>query len=253
MLFGIWALGVFGYILVSGTRFWIGIAPVYVLVLLLGIDMFAKSFISPGARQAPQRLARRAFWSAGLMGWAAAVILGVSIHYGPMGYPNVLRAGYGIPCFDGDVEPVAGLNARCSRAVEAQYDALRPLLEEDNVIISTRPFVTSYYLGRPHGWMRQKKSGTRYTAFESSTDPYFGISLIDTRDELVQLAYSPQRAWIITQTRDERAVSANMMALLQQLFRVHGEPGPLTVYVNSAERARLSLAANPSSPSTLPR
>jgi 4-amino-4-deoxy-L-arabinose transferase-like glycosyltransferase len=226
MLFGVWALGVLGYIRIQGTRFWIGISPVYVLVLLLSINMLSNWLVSGTSDSTPREF-RPALRFAGLIGWAAAVILGASLYYGPMGYPNIVRAGYGIPCSDDDAD--------CSRGVEAQYVALRPLVGENDLIISTNPLTSSYYLSRIDGWFVQRWVGTGLTAFDSSTDEYFGIPLIDTHDELLELKHSPRRVWIITSTRQLRYLSVDMMDLLQKAFRAFGERGPLTVYVNSAE------------------
>jgi 4-amino-4-deoxy-L-arabinose transferase-like glycosyltransferase len=223
LLFGIWALGMHGYIKISGTRFWIGIAPVYVLLLLLSIDLLREWFISDGAETSSGKFRRRALWSAPLVGWAAVVILGISLHYGPMGYPNVLKAGYGIPCSDGQI---------CSPAVERHYDALKSIIEENDVLISTRPFVASYYLRRPDGWLGQLRTGTGHAPFNSATDAYFGIPLIDTNEELVELARSPQRVWVITDSPPQRTLSVDTAARLQELFRLYRESGQLTVYTN---------------------
>jgi 4-amino-4-deoxy-L-arabinose transferase-like glycosyltransferase len=242
MLFGIWALGVLGYVRISGVRFWIGIVPVYALLLLLGINTLSKWFLASERDWTPRWFGTRALWPAGLIGWAAVVILGMSLHYGALAYPKVISAGYGIPCSDPE-EPIVSFGSPprrnsadgdCSGGVEAQYVALRPLVKENDIIISTRPFVTSYYLGRADGWLAQRKVGTSFAAFDGPIDAYYGSPLIDTRDELLELKHSPQRVWIVTEVRRRRNLSVDITALLQE-FSVHGEPGPLAVYVNSAE------------------
>ncbi|MEJ2541660.1 MAG: glycosyltransferase family 39 protein, partial [Gemmatimonadota bacterium] len=225
-VFGVWALGVLGYVRISGERFWVGIVPVYVLLLLAGTQLLTRRPFSPALSWAPRGVSTRVA-AAVVAAWSVVVISGASIYYGSTGYWDVIKTGYGVPC--------SRVADDCWFGKERAFRELREVLGPEDRVVATQPMVASYYLPRIHGWLVQQSVGDLHQAFDSPTDEYLGIPLIDTQDELVALADSPQRAWVIMDTGADRWLSEEMTLLLERSFHLYHRSGHLTVYVSSAE------------------
>lgn len=104
--------------------------------------------------------------------------------------PKVLgltKRGYGLPCAD----------KACDRSLKRLYQVMNRSVGPGDLVISGQPTETNYYLGQVDGYLRQKMESGALSPFESQKDEYFGIPLIDTVDELVELGKSEHRVWVI--------------------------------------------------------
>ena len=129
--------------------------------------------------------------------------------------------------------PCRGALTNCSSQVGAAYRALRSEVAEGDLVISTNPFVANYYLGRIDGWLVQQQTPSGPTPFEgSTTDEYFGIPIIDTESELLDLELDARRVWVLIDY--DTKIDSSMLALLTSSFSKHAESGALAVYVGSA-------------------
>jgi 4-amino-4-deoxy-L-arabinose transferase-like glycosyltransferase len=215
-----WVAGVLGYIRVEGSRFWMGIVPVYVLVLLLSASLLLR-----GPFGAPSRH-RLLAWRALNVAWALIALVGYSLYYGPAGYPNTVRDGYGLPC--------RGEQTNCNAELGDAYRALGQQIAPEDVVISTNPFVANYYLGRVDGWLVQQRAPDGLAPLEASTDEYFGIPIIDRESEILELVADPRRVWVLMDYDTD--IQPSLMELVTGGFTKRSESGALTVYVGEPTR-----------------
>lgn len=205
-------------------RLWFFVLPIYVLLLAISAVTIADwlGFTSAAARI---RAPNRPLVLVSLVGWALMVFLVASVTQGPTRYLQLMDRAYLPPC---------RLTESCSPQVKAQYAAFRPALAEDDLVISSNPWVTNYYLRRVDGFLREKQRQDRqFTSFESPTDEYFGIPLIDTQDELEGLRSSPRRVWVLVDHKSMKKSSQHTRDFLSRAYTKHQEHAVLTVYVNS--------------------
>jgi 4-amino-4-deoxy-L-arabinose transferase-like glycosyltransferase len=190
-------------------RFLMPVLPFYALLLGYGFVTLVTD--------RPMRM-RLLPWMAG---WAALVFAGSAAAFGPAIYATHIRQAYGLPCRTGT----------CSPAIEREHAELKPAVGKDDLVISSNPQVTSYYLGRADGFLRQRVLDDDFTAFESPVDEYQGIRLIDTAEELETLRRAKRRVWVVTDYKIERHVGPRLLEQLDRTFAVRRR-GALTVYVN---------------------
>jgi 4-amino-4-deoxy-L-arabinose transferase-like glycosyltransferase len=219
MLFGLWAAGVFGYIRVEGVRFWVAVAPLYILLLFQSVSVLTRKV--PASTPLLRRPA--VVWGAVLVAWAGAVVLGYSRYYGPGVFEAIVREGYGVPC--------SGADPGCSVRIEAEYRALGRELGDSDVIVSTNPFVANYYLGHVDGWLVQRQVGSDLVAFDAPKDEYFGVDLVDRPSDLMDLKRAQRRVWVIVE--DEGGLDPSLMSSLKQGYYRYDDEGPLSVYVST--------------------
>ena len=136
-----------------------------------------------------------------------------------------MREGYGIPCSQD----------ACSKTLEAQYSQLRPLIHEDDIIISSNPWITHYYLGGVDGFLREKIVPTGYAQFGNPTDEYFGIPLFDSQEELRQLRELDQRVWIIVDYKARVFSSPETLELIERTYTKHQESTLMAVYASPSQ------------------
>ncbi|MBI4004144.1 MAG: glycosyltransferase family 39 protein [Candidatus Omnitrophica bacterium] len=203
-------------------RLWVWVLPAYILLLTLSAVTIVEWLGVTNARAyAPPP--RPAVWRAGLVGWALVVLVVVAVTQGPTRYLQLMDKAYLPPC-----------RGSCSPDVEAQYAAFRPWMANDDFVVSSNPKVTNYYLGRVDGYLRERqREDGQFTSFESPTDEYLGIPLIDTQDELEELRRSPRRVWILVDHKAMRFSSRHTRDFLSRAYAKHQEHDVLTVYVNS--------------------
>lgn len=139
--------------------------------------------------------------------------------------------------FTGAVSRLVGPPCRgssCDKSVKEHYNRISALIQEGDLIVSSNPFVTSYYLGNVHRYLRDKfvvaGDGT-VTTFDFLEDEYFGVPLVDHKD-LVKLLNSDQRVWVITDERVEWISSPEVRNILATSYTNALESGRLTTYVN---------------------
>ena len=206
-------------------RFWVMLLPLQVLLVTRGAAALVDS-------TEPRR---RLVLACGV--WAF-VVLGVSAAaFGPGAYAGYVVRAYGLPCRSGP----------CSPDVESQHASLRAALDPGDTIVSTNPMVTYYYLRRVDGFLRERRDGDRFTAFESRVDEYLGIPLIDERSELEALRHSSARVWVVVDHKARSYSSPETLQFLAGSFARFASSEAVTVYVNApgAALARPGAAAGP--------
>jgi 4-amino-4-deoxy-L-arabinose transferase-like glycosyltransferase len=211
-------------------RFWVVALPVYAILLCTSIGYAVTWFTGKNIHWGPSfttRL-RSAFLPATVAGFVAAIFLVTLLALGPAEYLAMVKDGYGVPCSQGT----------CSGTIKSQYSELKGVIAEDEVIISSNPLITSYYLGRVDGWFRERILPTGYSSFESPTDEYFGIQLIDSQEELNSLRDGDKRVWLILDYKADFFSSIESRALIESSFTVYGESDLMAVYVNSRDVVR---------------
>lgn len=235
-VFTVCALATMFVIKYPATRFWVFVLPISVPLLLTTVAA-AVGWFGQGDDSRPGRLpgARVMVLMSLALGFVP-VVVGYTVVHGATGYIDVVAGGYGPPCREGGRLRQATA-AACSKGVGASYANLESAIQVDDVVISSNPWVTDFYLERVNGWLREKrlrqKGEGAFAAFDSPTDEYFGIPLIDTPEELWALRGSARRVWVITDTKVERWSSSAMRDLLERHFRSYRADKYLTVYVNT--------------------
>jgi 4-amino-4-deoxy-L-arabinose transferase-like glycosyltransferase len=220
VIFVTWAVGVLGYIRVEGTRFWVGILPIYILLLVQALVVVVRT---PSGSPQPGR--RVAAWGAALLVWGAVAMFGYGSYYGSGGYARIVREGFGRPC--------GADNPGCSPQIEARYRELAQTLGPGDLVISTNPFVASYYLGRADGWLTQLRTPSGYAAFDSPIDEYFGAPLVDRESDLLELSERSERVWVVVESHE--TLNPSLVSTLKLAFRAVDGPEPFTVYVNEGK------------------
>ena len=213
-------------------RFWVLALPLYATLICASLVYAASWFRGQGTRWRLSSGAGSGAVNASsalipgmLIGSIAAILAVLFLALGPDRYLALVKEGYGVPCSQGS----------CSRAIKWQYSELRRVIREDDVIVSTNPLITSYYLGRVDGWFRERIVPTGFSSFESPIDEYFGIQLIDTGEELSRLRDGDQRVWVIIDYKADTFSSPESLALIESSYTRYREVGPMAVYVNSSK------------------
>jgi len=218
------AAAIMGTIYIVDWRFWFQPLPFYVLLLSVALVWLRGWWRSPQARGKWRGLPKRAAVAWGLAGWTATVLLGSGFAFGPGIYLEHVREAYGLPCRAGN----------CVKAIEEQYAALRPVIGAEDLLISSNEALTSYYLGRVDGFLRERVAGPgQFEPFERPRDLYYGVPYIDTVEELARLARSPRRVWVLVDYKVEGHSSPELLAALARTFTAYRRYETLTVYVNS--------------------
>ena len=115
---------------------------------------------------------------------------------------------------------------KCFKSIEEYYRDLKRQIEPDDVIISSTPQITKYYLGRVDGFILKHY-------IDHLTDEYLGIPLVDTIDEMEALRNGKRQVWIIVDSSialSTRA-DAHILFMLREFNRHSGDEN-LTTYVN---------------------
>ena len=113
---------------------------------------------------------------------------------------------------------------------------LKEEVRSKDLIISTNPAVTHYYLGRVDGFLRQKRSDEgQFSSFEELTDEYNGIPLIDSRDEIDDLLRDQRRVWVILDKKINKGLSREARSTLELGLQEFYKSGFITTYTNCIE------------------
>jgi 4-amino-4-deoxy-L-arabinose transferase-like glycosyltransferase len=158
---------------------------------------------------------------------SAAAFMIQSLKAGPS-FGGLARDGYGLPC---------GYSWRCDRTLAEQFERLRRVIGPDDAVITMIPMETNYFLGRVDGWLFFRKQGGSYPTLEKSpTDEYFGVQIIDTPEEVRQLAASDRRVWVISDgppSAGRDALLDGMWSAITQTFDRYDEGPHFVVYVTA--------------------
>ena len=204
-------------------RMWFFVMPFY--ALLLGI---AGGHILTSRRLSPRlRLTERKY---AFLSVAVAVAALATVSW-------VFPAPGNGTTFTGAVSRLVGPPCRgssCDKSVKEHYSRISARIQTGDLIVSSNPFVTSYYLGTVHRYLRDKfvsnGDGT-VTTFDYLEDEYFGVPLVDHKD-LVELLNGERRVWVITDERVEWISSPEVRDILATSYTNALESGRLTTYVN---------------------
>ena len=122
---------------VHGTRFWLFVLPLYALFVSIGIAVITRAW--SGARSKVLGLSDVTLRAAVLLALGGALLstlVGVQARGGQ--FLEIICEGYGLPCRVGD----------CTRTVEFMYDQLRPNVEPEDIVVSSRPTFSYIYLDK---------------------------------------------------------------------------------------------------------
>ena len=210
------------------SRFWLFVLPLYALLLsyaALGLLVGLRAALGGRGSAVP---ARRARWNAAAL--LAVLGAGLAVNTAAVALADetdvaqLLARGY-LPSCSGST---------CAKSVEHFYLGLRAMVEPGDVVVSTNPMVTAYYLGRVDGFLRQRIGpGGSYSSFREATDEYFGVPIVDTEEELYALARDARRVWVVVDYKGEWAVGPDALGVVQREFvPVHQREG-LSAYRNA--------------------
>ena len=215
------AIGIFLNTNKIQARLWMFVLPLYALVISYGIAALVKVLDRARSRQINRRrigkLILPSLLAAGVLISIGYVTLVKDINY----YELVLQ-GYGPPC--------SGLTM-CDDSIEVFYEVLRQNIKPEDMIITTNSFFTYYNLGRVDGYLRERrmKEGG-FSTFQSPSDEYYGIPLIDTRVELEDLLQKQERVWVIADQKLHTFVSSETREFIEENFTEIYSHGRITAY-----------------------
>jgi hypothetical protein len=222
VFFAVGALAIFAAIQIIHWRFWFMLLPFQALFVAIGgaglLRWLRNSKTAPRTRGL-RRLAP--------VGWALLILVGSAAAFGPMVYlKHVLRA-YGRPdCMSGV----------CSAEIRAEHAKLRDALDAGDRVVASNPWVTNYYLQRVDGFLRERRDGDHLGPFTNAVDEYFGIPLIDTREELEALRTSMRRVWVVVDYKGPKFSSRSTLDFIAGSFHTFLAGRGMTVYVNSSSQ-----------------
>ena len=256
LIFGAGGLAVLIIVNFEQARFWLFLLPFNALIVCASVAALlehfgrrAKERPEGDVRRRPKKrsqgnIGRRAKarvqrnFAAGvvllsLLAVGAAANLGfVFVGRGADEYKQIVTAGYGPPCtISFSDKPWIW----CSDQ-ESPYATIRQEVKPEDLIISSNPWLTNYYLGRVDGLLREKREGGGgFTSFDYSTGEYLGIPLIDTLDELLQLAEEDKRVWVLLDGKTSKNSSQQTMRFVDAVYNRLYEDRYLLTYVNCLE------------------
>lgn len=215
------AIGIFLSTTKLHYRLWMFVLPLYALVLSYGIAALVEAFGKARRKEMGQR-------RIGKLILALLLAVGIVINLGFVSlaentsYYELTLQGYGLPCTE--------LTA-CDESIGEFYDVLRQKISPGDMIVTTNSFFTNYYLGRVDGYLREKQTKEgEFSAFDEPADEYYGIPLIDTRDELEGLLQEQRRVWIIADQKLYTFVSSETRRFIEENFTEIYSHGRITAY-----------------------
>lgn len=202
---------------ISKTRYWMFIMPLCASIVCILVGEFIQAF----------RKTTPSFYSKTVLLLTAGGILlylgfnaGVfSSHY--RGHtPEAFRAAYGFPC----------QNEECHPQIKQDYKTLKPHIRPQDLVFSTNPWVTRYYLGQVDGFLREKKEGNGFSSFDHPRDEYLGIPLIDKVDELQESQKKGRNLWILLDYKKEEFLSEKTLDFIKNHFPLYHQDPFFSVY-----------------------
>ena len=208
----------------SQVRFWLFLVPIYVPLLVLSVSVLGEQLKESRAGQIIPLWRRPLFRVAGVTGWAIVVFFVAHFAYSRLAYVNIVAEGFGRPCTSQITD--------CTKLVKEQYSALRSVVKENDLLISSNPWVTSYYLGRVDFYFRERIVSGSFTSFDNPTDEYFGIPFMDSQEKILEMANSDRRVWVFSDFKARLFVNEDALELLDDTFDTYDHKPLMTVYVN---------------------
>lgn len=209
----------------ADTRFWLMILPFYALLLCSGIAMLISMFKEAPSQKQSILSGKPSLILLACITWSAIIFLVSFLAYSPNGYIVLAEKAYGMPCVEQDIE--------CSKVVKEQYNSVSPLIREGDIVVSSNPSVTYYYLGRVDFFLRQFGGGGSFTSFDrGQTNEYLGIPFADSLEKLTKLHESDQRVWVFADFKAHEFVDEDIYNLLVQRYAKYNVGTAMTVYVN---------------------
>ncbi len=208
--------------LLPGGRIWFFLLPAYAVLACLGLRALAHAVVAAVRGLGTGRPALQqtlALLPAGCFVVGGAVALLTS---GP-GVAALAQA-YGLPC--------RGASG-CERDIRAHYASLVRQVEEEDLVISTNPAVTHFYLGRVDGLLREKVAGLDGRPYTKTyeSDSHFPVPIVDDTAELEALRQGHRRVWVIVDGKLEPDATTDLRDLLQREYEVVQRNGPIATYV----------------------
>jgi hypothetical protein len=241
---------VYGTIILSGAhRVLFFLLPLYVLVVCVGFYstislFFPKKVRAFGISPADRRAATVAIvlglsLSVGLSTLKQVDFRGVregreslgdfvvaSVRQGPSFF-GLLRDGYGMPC---------GYSWNCDQKRAQEFAELAAAVEPEDILISDLPMETNYFVGRINGWLYLPRDDLGLSSIDDDAfDEYFGLPIVNTAEEVAELAESANRVWIITRRRDISAAGETRQRVwdsISRRFVLHLDGTHLQAYSN---------------------
>lgn len=207
-------------------RFWFFILPLYSLLVCFCVRDIIISFAGPrDKRDRHEFLNRKAVVSLILVGGLFYLGANLGLHFiqgRDLFFPQ-LKAGYGLPCRD----------EHCRKTIKDDYDHITSFIDSEDSIISSNPLVTYYYLGRVHGFLREKIVGEgAFSSFLNPDDEYFGIPLMDSTSELKSALEKDRRVWIVTDYKIKDYSSRQTKDFIASNYRLFYQGESVSFYVN---------------------
>jgi hypothetical protein len=205
------------------SRFWVMLLPLHALLVCRG-----GAGVAEWARAAAVSPASRRLMALTCVSWPLIVLGASAAAFGPAVYLAFVREAYGMP-------PCR--TATCSMDIAAEHMKLRDVLAPGDVVVTSNPMVTYYYLGQVDGFLRERRDGARFVPFQHVRDEYFGIPLIDRVSELTALRDSGRRIWIVMDYKVRSYVSRATRDFVTGSFAPFLEGNALSIYVGGSTAA----------------
>lgn len=110
---------------------------------------------------------------------------------------------------------------------------LAEALGPDDVVLTSNPWITDYYLGRTDGFLRQRREKRKFGPFEEDADEYFGAPIYDEWSDIeaAMKALGPDRTlWLVADHKSEILWSIELRARVQAAFDLVRESENLWIF-----------------------
>jgi hypothetical protein len=106
-------------------------------------------------------------------------------------------------------------------------------LGPDDVVVTSSPWITDYYLGRTDGFLRQRRVKRTFVPFEEDADEYFGAPLYDEWSDIeraIEALRPDQTLWLVADHKAEILVSKELRTQIHRTFDLVRESDNLRIY-----------------------
>jgi len=232
LLFAAGGLAVLIFVNFAEARFWFFILPFNAVIVCASVAALLEHLGSTPKKWFRRNFAGSVVLILLLAGGVAANSGFVFAERGANGVKRLVAMGYGPPC----MESYQTRSWPWCSDQESRYATLRQEVAPGDLLISSNPWLTNYYLGRVDGLLREKRGRDgSFTSFDYPKEEYFGIPIIDTLDELLQLAEGDQRVWVIEDPKVVYYSSEKTRRFVDGTYVRRYEDKVLATYVNCLE------------------
>ena len=131
----------------------------------------------------------------------------------------------------------------CNETAKNYYRELRGQIQPGDLVLTTNPWVTTFYIGQVDGFVREQRDSDGFSIFESPTDEYFGTQLVDHLDELYTFLEGDQKVWLLVDPKAGLYSSNDTRNFIREMFERHSEGLRERTYVNCEEPPCLSYSS----------